>query len=78
MAEYAACARASGLGGDESPLVRGGSDASTSSAIGIPSIDGLGPRGSGFHTKDEYIELATLVPKAQAVARFLAGRAARG
>jgi glutamate carboxypeptidase len=74
MKEYAACARASGLGDGEAPLIGGGSDASTSSSIGIPSIDGLGPRGSGFHTKDELIEVATLVPKAQAVARFIAGR----
>ena len=64
-----------GLGGDEAPLIGGGSDASTSSGLGIPSIDGMGPRGSGFHTKDELIEVATLVPKAQALARFLAGRA---
>jgi glutamate carboxypeptidase len=74
MAEYAACARAHGLGGDEAPLVGGGSDASTSSALGIASIDGLGPRGSGFHTKNECIEVGTLVPKAQALARFLALR----
>ena len=73
-AEYAACARAHGLGGDEAALLGGGSDASTASAIGIPSIDGLGPRGTGFHTKDERIEVATLVPKAQALARFLAQR----
>ena len=43
--------------------------------MGIPSIDGLGPRGTGFHTKDELIEIATLVPKAEALARFLLGRA---
>ena len=43
--EYAACARASGLGGGEAPLIGGGSDASTTGAMGIPSIDGLGPRG---------------------------------
>ena len=72
MAEYAACAVASGLGGGEAALIGGGSDASTSSAMGIASIDGLGPRGIGFHTKDEQIELATLVAKAQALARFLA------
>jgi glutamate carboxypeptidase len=70
--EYAASARASGLGFDQAPLIGGGSDASTSSAMGIPSIDGLGPRGSGFHTKDEHIEVWSLVPKAQALARFLA------
>lgn len=74
LEEYAACARASGLGGGEAPLVGGGSDASTSSAMGIPSIDGLGPRGKGFHTVEERIEVDTLVPKAQALARFLAGR----
>jgi glutamate carboxypeptidase len=72
MQAYAACARASGLGDSEAPLIGGGSDASTSSAMGIASIDGLGPRGIGFHTKDEQIEVASLVPKAQALARFLA------
>ena len=51
--------------------IGGGSDASTSHAMGIPSIDGLGPRGIGFHTKDEQIEIATLLLKAQALARFL-------
>ncbi|HEX8794142.1 MAG TPA: M20/M25/M40 family metallo-hydrolase [Polyangiaceae bacterium] len=75
MSEYAACARASGLGGDEAALIGGGSDASTSSALGIASIDGLGPRGTGFHTKEELIEVSSLVPKAQALARFLALRA---
>jgi glutamate carboxypeptidase len=44
-------------------------------AAGIPSIDGLGPRGAGFHTHDEHIELGSLVPKAAALVRFLAGRA---
>ena len=72
MRAYASCAVASGLGGGEAALIGGGSDASTSSAMGIASIDGLGPRGLGFHTKDEQIEIATLVSKAQALARFLA------
>lgn len=72
MSAYAACARAAGLGAGESPLLGGGSDASTSSAMGIASIDGLGPRGKGFHTHDEQIEIATMVPKAEALARFLA------
>ena len=74
MQEYAECARASGLGASESELVGGGSDASTSSSMGIPSIDGLGPRGKGFHTAEEQIEVATLIPKAQALARFLSRR----
>lgn len=71
LMEYGACARASGLGAGEASLVGGGSDACTTGAMGIPSIDGLGPRGTGFHTKEEQIEIATLVPKAQALARFL-------
>ncbi|GAC1352117.1 MAG: M20 family metallopeptidase [Polyangiales bacterium] len=73
MKEYAACARASGLGDSEAGLIGGGSDASTSSAMGIASIDGLGPRGIGFHTKDEQIEVRSLIPKAQALARFVSG-----
>jgi glutamate carboxypeptidase len=69
---YSAHARAVGLGGEEAALISGGSDASTTAAIGIPSIDGLGPRGSGFHTKEELIEVASLEPKALALARLLA------
>lgn len=72
--EYAAIARAAGLGDGEAPLLGGGSDASTTAGIGIPSIDGLGPRGSGFHTREELIEVATLVPKAEAMAAFIAAR----
>ena len=72
--EYAVHAKAAGLEDGESGLVGGGSDASTAAAIGVPSIDGLGPRGTGFHTRDELIEVSTLVPKAEALAAFLAGR----
>lgn len=68
---YAACAKESGLGFGEAGLIGGGSDASTTSTLGIASIDGLGPRGIGFHTKDEQIELSSLVPKAQALARAI-------
>jgi glutamate carboxypeptidase len=72
MEEYGAAARAVGLSSGEAPLIGGGSDASTSGALGIASIDGLGPRGVGFHTKDEQIEMVTLALKAQALARYLA------
>jgi glutamate carboxypeptidase len=77
FSEYALCAQAHGLGAGEAALIGGASDASTAAALGIPAIDGLGPRGAGFHTKDERIEVATLVPKAQALARFLAQRSVR-
>jgi glutamate carboxypeptidase len=75
MEEYAAAARASGLGAVEAGLIGGASDASTTSGMGIASIDGLGPRGKGFHTVDEQIEVESLIPKAEALARFLASRA---
>ncbi len=70
---YGACQRQSGLGAGEAPLAGGGSDACTTGAMGIPSIDGLGPRGAGFHTSEERVELGSLVPKAQAFLRYLAG-----
>ncbi len=74
--EYAACARASGLGDGEAPLLGGGSDANTVAPLGVPAIDGLGPRGAGFHTSTEYVELDTFVPKTEALVRFLLGRIA--
>ncbi|MEO6600603.1 MAG: M20 family metallopeptidase [Polyangiaceae bacterium] len=72
--EYAACQREARLGYAEQPLVGGGSDANTLSAVGLPCIDGLGPRGGGFHTLDEFIELESFRPKAEALLRFLHGR----
>jgi glutamate carboxypeptidase len=75
MRRYAECQRAAGLGDGEAPTQGGGSDASTTAAAGVPSIDGLGPRGSGFHTLDERVELDSLVPKCEALVRFLLGMA---
>lgn len=72
--EYAACARACGLGDGEAPLLGGGSDANTVAPLGVPAIDGLGPRGAGFHTTNEFVELASFVPKCEALVRFLWGR----
>jgi glutamate carboxypeptidase len=69
---YAACARAEGLGDGEAALLGGGSDANTIAPLGVPVIDGLGPRGAGFHTTTEYVELATFGPKIRALVRFLA------
>ncbi|MBK8696025.1 MAG: M20 family metallopeptidase [Deltaproteobacteria bacterium] len=73
MQRYGGCQRLAGLGVAESPLQGGGSDASTTASVGVPSIDGLGPRGSGFHTLDERVELDSLVPKCEALVRFLLG-----
>jgi len=71
LERYAAAARAEGLGGDEAALMGGGSDANTLAAVGVPAIDGLGPRGKGFHTHDEFAELATFEPRVMALVRYL-------
>lgn len=68
---YAECAAAAGLGNAECPLMGGGSDANTVSAVGVPAIDGLGPRGKGFHTHDELIEVSSLPMRIDALIRFL-------
>lgn len=72
--QYAACQREAGLGDGEQPLVGGGSDANTVAGVGLPAIDGLGPRGGGFHTLDEFVELDSFGPKAEALLRFLHAR----
>lgn len=47
--------------------VAGGvSDASWASAVGVPSVDGLGPVGALDHTVDEYIELPSVEPRVAA------------
>ena len=68
---YAACAAAETLGDIESPLLGGGSDANDVAALGVPVIDGLGPRGRGFHTHDEQIEMPTVLLRTRALIRFL-------
>lgn len=70
-ARYERCQRDAGLDGGEAPLQGGGSDASTAASAGVAAIDGLGPRGRGFHTAEEQVELDSLVPKAEALVRFL-------
>jgi len=53
------------LGGDFSG---GCADSGFAAATGTPTLCGTGPIGAGYHTPDEYIELATVVPRAQALA----------
>ena len=48
----------------------GGSDGNHASAV-APTIDGLGPQGSLAHSPEEYIELDTLIERAQVNARFV-------
>jgi glutamate carboxypeptidase len=50
----------------------GGSDGCFTGAKGVPTIDGLGPVGGGYHTRDEFIEASTLAKRATLSAAILA------
>jgi glutamate carboxypeptidase len=50
----------------------GGSDANTTAALGVPSIDGLGPVGGDDHSPLEYIEVASIVPRTALLAELIA------
>ena len=49
----------------------GGSDGNFTAAIGVPTLDGLGPRGDGAHALHEYVELDDLVWRAAFLALLL-------
>jgi glutamate carboxypeptidase len=50
----------------------GGSDGNFTGAMGIPTLDGLGVLGAGYHTLGEYIREDSLVPRARLLAGLLA------
>lgn len=41
----------------------GGSDGNFTSAMGVPTIDGLGPVGGSIHSEDEYLEIDTFTER---------------
>ncbi len=41
----------------------GASDGNTTSATGCPTLDGLGPVGGGAHSRDEWLDLESVVPR---------------
>jgi glutamate carboxypeptidase len=49
----------------------GASDANTTSGMGVPSIDGLGPVGGLDHSPEEYLEVDSIVPRTALVAALL-------
>jgi len=49
----------------------GASDANTTSGMGVPTIDGLGPVGGRDHSPDEYLEVDSIVPRTALVAALL-------
>jgi glutamate carboxypeptidase len=49
----------------------GGGDANLPGSLGIPTVDGLGPRGSGAHAPDEAVEVASLLLRARLLRELL-------
>ena len=55
--------------GQEMKLIAtgGGSDGNFTSALGIPTIDAMGPRGGRAHSEDEFLALDSIVPTVELV-----------
>jgi glutamate carboxypeptidase len=49
----------------------GASDANTTSGMGVPTIDGLGPIGGNDHSSAEYLDLDSIVPRTALFAALL-------
>lgn len=70
---------AKGLGIDfEWIATGGGSDANLTAALGVPSIDGLGPIGSLSHTVDEYLEINSVEPRLKLLCEIIRDIAENG
>ena len=52
-------------------LTGGASDANTTSGMGVPTLDGLGPVGGNDHSPSEYLEVDTIVPRTAMLAGLL-------
>ncbi len=49
----------------------GASDANTTSGMGVPSLDGLGPIGGSDHSPSEYLDVDSIVPRTALLAGLL-------
>jgi glutamate carboxypeptidase len=64
---------ASELGFDLQDTATGGaSDANTTAATGLPTLDGLGPIGGDDHSVDEWLDLSSVVPRTTLLAALIA------
>lgn len=54
--------------------VGGGSDANHTAALGIPTLDGLGPVGAGFHSPTEWLDIASIEPRIRLLRRVISMR----
>ncbi len=49
----------------------GASDANTTSGMGVPTLDGLGPIGGNDHAPAEYLDIDSVVPRTTLLAGLL-------
>ncbi|HVF54038.1 MAG TPA: M20/M25/M40 family metallo-hydrolase [Actinomycetota bacterium] len=63
-----------GLGSIGAAEVGGASDGNLTAALGIPTLDGLGPVGGGAHSDDEYVMIDAM-PERAALFALIAARA---
>jgi glutamate carboxypeptidase len=49
----------------------GASDANTTAGLGVPTLDGLGPIGGMDHSPDEWLDVASIVPRTALFAALL-------
>lgn len=66
--KYQAAARQAGLTTLEGEFSGGCADSGFTAAVGTPTICGVGPVGGLAHTPEEYLELDSIVPRAQTLA----------
>jgi glutamate carboxypeptidase len=52
-------------------MTGGASDGNFTAALGVPTLDGLGPAGGGAHALDEHVDLDSFVPRTALLARML-------
>lgn len=52
-------------------VVGGGSDASNTASLGVPSLDGFGPIGGNFHGDGEFMRLDSVIPRIRLVKNVL-------
>lgn len=59
----------------ESSVVGGGSDGNFTSALGVPTLDGIGSAGAGSHARHEHIRVRESLERVALLAALLAGGA---
>lgn len=67
---YQAAAAESGLK-VEAEFTGGCADSGFTAALGVPTLCGVGPVGGLAHSPEEYLDIETIVPRAQAMARAI-------